>query len=73
MKAKRKLAVVTGVVSFIYLFVPEPTDLVPFIGWLDEGVAGFMLLWSLKTLGLNPSGLMGRLMPGRERQLSAEN
>ena len=36
---KRKLAVALAVVSGVYLFVPEPTDLVPFIGWLDEGLA----------------------------------
>ncbi len=61
--AKRRFAAITGIVSFIYLFVPEPTDLVPIIGWLDEGVAGMMLLWSLRTLGLDPKVLAKRLLP----------
>ena len=52
MSAKRKVAAVVGAVSLVYLFVPEPTDLIPIIGWLDEGMAGALLLWSLKTLGV---------------------
>jgi hypothetical protein len=58
MSAKRKLAAVVGAVSLIYLFVPEPTDLIPIIGWLDEGMAGALLLWSLKTLGVSPSAIL---------------
>ncbi len=61
MAAKKKLAAVVGAVSFIYLFVPEPTDLIPIVGWLDEGMAGALLLWAMKTLGVTPSALMGRI------------
>ena len=60
MSAKRKVAAVVGAVSLIYLFVPEPTDLIPLIGWLDEGMAGALLLWSLKTLGVSPSAILSR-------------
>lgn len=60
MSAKRKLAAAVGTVSLIYLFVPEPTDLIPIIGWLDEGMAGALLLWSLKTLGVSPSAILSR-------------
>jgi len=60
MSAKRKLAAVVGAVSLVYLFVPEPTDLIPIIGWLDEGMAGALLLWSLKTLGVSPSAILSR-------------
>jgi hypothetical protein len=60
MFAKRKVAAVVGAVSLIYLFVPEPTDLIPIIGWLDEGMAGALLLWSLKTLGVSPGAILSR-------------
>jgi hypothetical protein len=60
MSAKRKVAAVVGAVSLIYLFVPEPTDLIPIIGWLDEGMAGALLLWSLKTLGVSPGAILSR-------------
>jgi hypothetical protein len=59
MSAKRKLAAVVGAVSFIYLFVPEPTDLIPIVGWMDEGMAAALLLWALKTLGVTPGALLG--------------
>ncbi|HEY1100977.1 MAG TPA: hypothetical protein VGF99_18710 [Myxococcota bacterium] len=58
---KKQLAVVVGAVSLVYMFVPEPTDLIPIIGWLDEGVAGALLLWSMKTLGVSPSSIMKKL------------
>ncbi len=60
MSAKRKVAAVVGAVSLVYLFVPEPTDLIPIIGWLDEGMAGALLLWSLKTLGVSPNAILSR-------------
>ena len=60
MSAKRKFAAVVGAVSLVYLFVPEPTDLIPIIGWLDEGMAGALLLWSLKTLGVSPGAILSR-------------
>jgi hypothetical protein len=66
MSAKRKLAALVGAASFIYLFVPEPTDIIPIVGWIDEGMAGALLLWSLKTLGVSPSNLFGKLSPNRQ-------
>lgn len=58
---QKKLAVVVGALSAVYMFIPEPTDAIPFLGWLDEGMAGGLLLWSLKTLELTPSNLLARL------------
>lgn len=63
---KRKFAVVVGAVSLVYMFVPEPTDLIPIIGWLDEGVAGALLLWSMKTLNVTPSDIFAKFTQ-RER------
>ena len=57
---KKKLAVVVAVLSGVYLFVPEPTDLIPIVGWLDEGMALAMLGWAMSTLGVSPSRLLGR-------------
>ena len=70
---KKKIAVVVGALSAVYMFVPEPTDIIPVLGWIDEGVAGAMLLWSLKTLGITPSAIMARFSatPVNERRLPA--
>ena len=57
---KKKLAVALAVISGVYLFVPEPTDVIPFIGWLDEGVALALLGWSLRTLGVTPTAMFAR-------------
>ena len=58
---KKKLAVVVGALAAVYMFVPEPTDAIPILGWLDEGMAGGLLLWSLKTLELTPSNVLAKL------------
>ncbi len=60
-RMKKKFAVVLGSLAAVYMFVPEPTDIIPILGWVDEGVAGAMLLWSLKTLGVTPSAIFARM------------
>ena len=42
-----------AVFSGIYMFIPEPTDLIPIIGWLDEATAFTILLFALNKLGVN--------------------
>jgi hypothetical protein len=61
MSMRKKLAVGLAVVSGIYLFVPEPTDVLPIIGWLDEGAALALLAWSMKTLGVTPAAMLARI------------
>ena len=61
MSMKRKIAAGVGAMALVYIFVPDPTDVVPFIGWIDEGVAGAILLWSMRTLGVTPSSIMQKL------------
>lgn len=58
---RKKIAVALAVVSGVYLFVPEPTDVIPIIGWLDEGAALALLAWSMKTLGITPAAMLARL------------
>lgn len=36
----------------VYIFVPEPTDLFPPLGWLDEGLAVMILTYALEKLGV---------------------
>lgn len=36
----------------IYVFIPEPTDAIPFLGWLDEGLAVMILTYALEKLGV---------------------
>lgn len=42
-----------AVASFAYTIFPEPSDLVPFLGWIDEGVAITIFWYALKQLGVN--------------------
>ncbi len=42
-----------AVFSGIYMFIPEPTDLIPILGWLDEATAFTILLYALNKLGVN--------------------
>lgn len=38
--------------SGVYIFIPEPTDVFPFFGWLDEGLAVVLLTTALAKLGI---------------------
>jgi hypothetical protein len=50
--AGRVLWTVIAIVSGIYIFIPEFTDAIPIIGWIDEGMALTMLLYALEKLGV---------------------
>ena len=58
---KKKAALVLAVLSGVYLFIPEPTDLIPIVGWLDEGMALALLGWSMRTLGVTPGSILRRM------------
>ena len=41
-----------AVFSGIYMFIPEPTDLIPVLGWLDEATAFTVLIYALGKLDI---------------------
>lgn len=43
---------IVAVFSFVWIFLPEATDLFFPLGWIDEGVAFFLLSYSLGKLGV---------------------
>ena len=45
--------IITAIASAIYVFIPEPTDLIPILGWLDEATAIALLTYALKQLDIN--------------------
>jgi hypothetical protein len=39
--------------SAVYVFIPEPTDLIPILGWLDEATAITIFSYALKQLNID--------------------
>lgn len=50
---KKLFWIATAVFSTLYMFIPEPTDLIPVLGWLDEATAFTVLMYALKQLNVN--------------------
>lgn len=46
-KTPGKLLLILAAVCLVYIFIPEPSDLIPGIGWLDELAAGGVGLTSI--------------------------
>lgn len=42
-----------AVVSTVYVFIPEPTDAIPVLGWLDEATALLILSYALRKLNIH--------------------
>jgi len=49
---KRKFWIIVAALSAIYIFIPEPTDVIPIVGWLDEASAFAILTYALKQLDI---------------------
>ena len=49
---KRKFWIAVAALSVIYIFIPEPTDVIPILGWLDEASAFAILTYALKQLDI---------------------
>lgn len=57
---KEFIIMIIAAVSVIYLLLPSLLpDIVPLIGWLDEGVATTIVLSALKHWGFDLTGLFG--------------
>lgn len=49
---KRTFWTIIAILSTIYIFIPEPTDIIPILGWLDEATAFAILSYALKQLDI---------------------
>lgn len=49
---QRLMWIAIAIVSFVYIFIPEPTDAIPLLGWLDEGVAALICSFALEKIGI---------------------
>lgn len=45
--------IITAIASAVYVFIPEPTDIIPILGWLDEATAIVVLTYALKQLNID--------------------
>lgn len=45
--------IVIALVCAVYVFIPEPTDIIPILGWLDEATALAVLTYALKQLDID--------------------
>ena len=50
---KKIFWITTAILSAVYILIPEPTDLIPIIGWLDEATALAILSYALKQLDID--------------------
>ena len=58
---KEMIILALGLIALIYLCLPSLVpDFIPFIGWMDEGVATVILLNTLKYYGLDLTDLYGK-------------
>jgi uncharacterized membrane protein YkvA (DUF1232 family) len=48
---KNRFWKMVAILSGVYIFIPEFTDVIPIIGWLDEATALGVLIYALKQLG----------------------
>lgn len=51
---------ITAVFSAAWIFIPEFTDAVPVVGWLDEATAFGILLYALGRLGVRLPSFLRR-------------
>lgn len=50
---KRIFWIITALAAAVYVFIPEPTDVIPILGWLDEATAIALLTYALKQLDID--------------------
>ena len=62
---KRIFWILTAIAAAIYVFIPEPTDLIPILGWLDEATAIALLSYALKQLDID---IFNKFFPGKDKK-----
>lgn len=50
---KKIFWIITALAAGVYVFIPEPTDVIPILGWLDEATAIALLAYALKQLDID--------------------
>lgn len=50
---KKIFWIITALATGVYVFIPEPTDIIPILGWLDEATAIALLAYALKQLDID--------------------
>lgn len=55
-----------AVVSAVYVFIPEPTDVIPILGWLDEATALLIFSYALKKLNVRWLDWLLRIFKGKK-------
>lgn len=69
----KKVAVsFVGLLSLAWIFVPDPTDVVPVLGWLDEAAAAGIFLACLNYLGVPVGKLKALFDKGEQAQTNQE-
>lgn len=56
--------IVVAILSGIYIIIPEPTDVIPILGWLDEVTAFLIMTTALSKLGIKIP-FLDRIFQGR--------
>ena len=75
MRIFRELAIVAFAgIALLYLFLPSLIpDFVPFVGWIDEGIATTILISAFQHWGIDVTGLFGtKEKQKNDEQLSDE-
>lgn len=65
------VVVCAGVVSAVWLFIPEPSDLIPLAGWIDEAAAIGILVACASYFGFDIKGILskfGKDVPDTEKK-----
>lgn len=72
MRIVRELIIVMiASISVVYLFLPSLLpDIVPLVGWIDEGLATTIMLSALKHWGLDLTGLFGSPDKPKETEIA---
>ena len=65
------VVVCAGVVSAVWVFLPDPTDIIPVLGWLDEAAAIGVLIACASYFGFDIKGILskfGKEAPDSEKK-----